>query len=344
MLCLAAGLSKGQVVFSDDFDNGPAKIWGNERGQWSFVNGEYFASQPSNSPCTYTSLPFEQGDMEFECDVLAANDGGIWLHTNPQGTTGVLFVLARGDAYWHTVVNNTFSPILNPAGGAFSIGQNVHVRISVIGNTYRAYLNHSPSPITTLSTDSFPSGRAGLYDFTAGMHRFDNVVLSGSCIGGDCCAYNVESPEPVTICPHGTAQLHTEGAGSSVNFTWEYEIIAGEWYQIEDGPNFDGDTFLFNATGAHTGDIALDRGSGIWDRSFNVRAVASNSCSSDASDPASISLCPPDFDCSGFSDLDDYIAFVAAFEAGTDDADFDGSGFVDTDDFTAFVLSFEAGC
>ncbi len=54
--------------------------------------------------------------------------------------------------------------------------------------------------------------------------------------------------------------------------------------------------------------------------------------------------CPADFDKSGFVDLDDYVAFVAAFEAGTQNADFDGTGFVDTDDFTAFVLAFEAGC
>ncbi len=54
--------------------------------------------------------------------------------------------------------------------------------------------------------------------------------------------------------------------------------------------------------------------------------------------------CPADFDHSGFVDTDDYSAFVAAFEAGTDNADFDGSGFVDTDDFTAFVMAFESGC
>ncbi|MCC6426928.1 MAG: EF-hand domain-containing protein [Phycisphaerales bacterium] len=54
--------------------------------------------------------------------------------------------------------------------------------------------------------------------------------------------------------------------------------------------------------------------------------------------------CPADFDESGFVDLDDYVAFVAAFEAGTDNADFDGTGFVDLDDFIAYVAAFEAGC
>lgn len=54
--------------------------------------------------------------------------------------------------------------------------------------------------------------------------------------------------------------------------------------------------------------------------------------------------CPADFDGSGFLDTDDFDAFVAAFEAGEDDADFDGSGFVDTDDFDAFVVAFIEGC
>ncbi len=54
--------------------------------------------------------------------------------------------------------------------------------------------------------------------------------------------------------------------------------------------------------------------------------------------------CPADFDHSGFVDIEDYTAFVQAFEAGDDSADFDGSGFVDIEDFTSFVVAFEAGC
>lgn len=54
--------------------------------------------------------------------------------------------------------------------------------------------------------------------------------------------------------------------------------------------------------------------------------------------------CPADFDHSGFSDLDDYAAFVHAFEQGDISADYDGSGFVDLDDFNSFVVAFEAGC
>lgn len=55
-------------------------------------------------------------------------------------------------------------------------------------------------------------------------------------------------------------------------------------------------------------------------------------------------FCPSDFDHTGFVDFEDYGAFVAAFEAGTQDADFDHSGFVDIEDFVAFVHAFEEGC
>lgn len=54
--------------------------------------------------------------------------------------------------------------------------------------------------------------------------------------------------------------------------------------------------------------------------------------------------CPADVDGSGFVDIEDYTAFVLAFEAGSPTADFDVSGFVDTEDFDAFVEAFEGGC
>ncbi len=54
--------------------------------------------------------------------------------------------------------------------------------------------------------------------------------------------------------------------------------------------------------------------------------------------------CYADFDHTGFVDLEDFFAFVHAFEEGTDNADFDHSGFVDLEDYFAFVHAFEQGC
>ena len=55
-------------------------------------------------------------------------------------------------------------------------------------------------------------------------------------------------------------------------------------------------------------------------------------------------VCPADYDLSGFVDFDDFNKFVIDFELGIDAADFDGSGFVDFDDFNAFVQAFEIAC
>ncbi len=52
---------------------------------------------------------------------------------------------------------------------------------------------------------------------------------------------------------------------------------------------------------------------------------------------------PADFNGDGFIDIEDFTAFVQAFEAGDDLADFDGTGFVDTEDYDAFVRAFEQG-
>jgi lysophospholipase L1-like esterase len=59
-------------------------------------------------------------------------------------------------------------------------------------------------------------------------------------------------------------------------------------------------------------------------------------------------VCLADFDCDGFVDLFDVIAFVGCFEIGECSggraADIDGDGFVDYFDWSAFMDHFEAGC
>jgi hypothetical protein len=343
-ISMSASSLVAQPIFTDSFDNDASLLWGNERGNWSTGGGRYFATLPNNNPCTYSSLPFDLDDMVLECDILGTDDGGIWIHANSTGTNGILFVLAHGQAYWHTITDNIFSPPLSVANAVYSTGQNLHVKIEVTGDVYRAYINNSPTPTTTLNNSNFPSGLAGVYDFSGSLHSFDNIVINGTCSTGDCCTYISRDPLPVAICPFGVANVHAEGAGSNVELAWDYQTAPGEWQAIVEGPNFAGETFLFNATGSQTEDLALDRGALPWTESYTVRMLVGNPCDNVVTQPATISVCPADFDCTGFADTDDFTAFVLAFEAGTDNADFDGTGFVDTDDFTAFVLAFEAGC
>jgi hypothetical protein len=55
-------------------------------------------------------------------------------------------------------------------------GDDIHLRVEVIGNEYRAYLNGSTTPTTSFVTDRFSSGRVGLFDASS-IQQFDNVVL-----------------------------------------------------------------------------------------------------------------------------------------------------------------------
>jgi hypothetical protein len=83
----------------------------------------------------------------------------------------------------------------------------------------------------------------------------------------------------------------------------------------------------------------------IHDRfAVRVTAVGSPGASVYVSNVMVQERCNADFDISGYVDVDDFIAFVIAFEAGDPTADIDLSGFVDTDDFTSFVNSFDLGC
>jgi hypothetical protein len=75
------------------------------------------------------------------------------------------------------VVNNNYGSFLNEARRAITNPgiQNVHLQVRVAGNVYAAYRDGANDPVTTLTNDTFTSGRVGLYDYSS--QTFDNVVL-----------------------------------------------------------------------------------------------------------------------------------------------------------------------
>jgi hypothetical protein len=78
---------------------------------------------------------------------------------------------------------------------------------------------------------------------------------------------------------------------------------------------------------------------------FQVRCIVSNSCGSILSNEATYSICPADFNCSGFVEVPDIFAFLSAWFANDARADFDGSGLpVTVPDIFAFLSVWFAGC
>ena len=91
--------------------------------------------------------------------------------------------MAGTGLYWHEVQNfYAWGPIYNEVDGLFSQGDNIHLHIEVMGDTYSAFLNGSTTPATTLVTSNYSSGKVALYDNSG--QTFDNFVLT---------------PEPATL-------------------------------------------------------------------------------------------------------------------------------------------------
>ncbi len=183
---LACHSASAQILYFDDFADGPDPAWGNQHGNWVAPAGEYFASSPGNMPTTYSLLPDLVGDVDIVVDIRQVGDGGIWLHADATRSNGVLLVIA-GDSgaypgfYWHTVTSDAFSPALERSGSVFTLGSDLQLRVKVRANTYQVFLNGSSTPATTLITPDFPTGRVGLYDNSSPGMRFDNVLVSVPC-------------------------------------------------------------------------------------------------------------------------------------------------------------------
>jgi hypothetical protein len=183
------------IIFTDDFNSGASPLWGNEVGNWTASGGVYFAQAPSNSPTTYSGLPFNLGNFSIDVDINHLQDGGIWLRS-VDDQNGVLLVtggnLGTGTGlYWHIVTNGSFSGELDAVNGLFTPGvSDAHIRVEVSGDTYSAFVNGSTTAATTLTTTAFPTGRVGLYDFSG--QTFDNVVVTSPV------------PEPASLVMLGT--------------------------------------------------------------------------------------------------------------------------------------------
>ncbi len=155
-----------------------------------------------------------------------------------------------------------------------------------------------------------------------------------------------QQPESITTCPRGPATFSVSTAGYANEFGWQAEVSPGAWVSLAEGTLVHNGVTLAEVQGASTASVTLSGVGHVGEMAggLALRCLVGNDCGRALSEPATLTVCAADFDCTGFVDTEDFDAFVHAFEAGTDDADFDGSGFVDTDDFDAFVRAFENGC
>jgi hypothetical protein len=196
------------LTYTDNFS--PASpLWSNSIGNWTSSGGQYNAQAPSNSPETYSGLPFDFANSNFSLTVTVngLRDGGIWLNTDGSRNNGILFVAGgngqQGNwAYWHTFENGIHSDPLNVNHNAFTPDLTYTLTILISGNTYQAYmdpngiLDASSVLLTTLIDNTYSHGNVGLYDF------FSTTTFSNFSVTGD--IYNplaVPGPIPGTGLP-----------------------------------------------------------------------------------------------------------------------------------------------
>jgi hypothetical protein len=165
-------------LFFDDFISGPRPEWGNEVGDWFVNNGSYFAANPSEAdePHTYTSITSLPSltDFSIDMDVLNLRTGGVWLRSQ-DNKNGVTLIMGGGHGgfsglYWH-IFSETLpdgsTPPLNEIEIPGLLGSDAHIRVEVSGDAYKAFVNNSNTPATTLQTDFYSSGKIALFSAKA---------------------------------------------------------------------------------------------------------------------------------------------------------------------------------
>ncbi len=235
-----------------------------------------------------------------------------------------------------------------PAANIFGEARSINDALDVVGwaGTNRVAViwpqatSGPPIDLNTVSV-GIPAGRS----LTSAMEISQTGYIVGKCNETSSPrAFLLEPCTPVIARPPQDDEIDS---GDST----EFEVVAGgsgvltyQWRHdgqpLSDGVTVGGSII----TGSHTATLEIDSAVPADEGAYDVVIVSSCGQVTSAAGMLTVIACPADFDRSGFVDTDDYTAFVAAFEAGGDDADFDGSGFVDTDDFTEFVLAFIDGC
>lgn len=178
-------------VMTDNFDTTISKDWKHKQGTWTVEDG-WLKSPSFGKILMGSTSALGMTDYVVECDMKFGSDvnaGILFRVTNPSmggagndaqlgtdflqgyffGLTSSSVVLGKQNYNWKQLVSKNVS---------FYTNQVYHVKVEVVGNTIKCYVDNMNKPLITY-TDAQPfiSGRAGLRTHSC-VARFDNFVLT----------------------------------------------------------------------------------------------------------------------------------------------------------------------
>ncbi len=157
-----------------------------------------------------------------------------------------------------------------------------------------------------------------------------------------------QQPAPVTTCPSATASFAATGTGSGP-FTYHWQTQVGSnWIDLSDGSHDAADGYCADIAGSGTPTLSVVKpprcfGAGQPHQQA-CRCIVTNTCGSATSNPATWTICPADFNCSGTLSVNDIFGFLSAWFAADPRADFNGTGGTNIQDIFDFLAAWFAGC
>ncbi len=156
-------------------------------------------------------------------------------------------------------------------------------------------------------------------------------------------------PMPTTICPRGTATL-TVGASAAGHYEYFWQVEdptqPDGWAWLADGPLVIGGQMCGTVAGTETATLTYVPigAQPACSRTLRFRGEVDVPCNYANSNSAQVTICPPDFNCSGSPNVQDIFDFLSAWFANSPLADFNGSGTSNIQDIFDFLAAWFAGC
>ncbi len=173
-----------EIVLQEDFEDGIAQGFGNEMGDWKVIDGKYTATRGTfrfSTICNLHSVAYS-----LEADFVKAEDGGFLIRTQ-NDDNGILLVVrpSDNDIYWAEV--SLAKGKTRGWGTRFEVselghesGQNLHVKVEVVGDEFKAYVNGEIK--TVFKSTEFTEPKIALYLYRQSGQYWDNVVVRNLAI------------------------------------------------------------------------------------------------------------------------------------------------------------------